>query len=93
MIFVHITDHEGEKIVAQQDHDPVHGSYPTSQWEKGETIEESYDFWVPADVPAGVYTIRIGLYIPEGEALKVMPNRCPTDWDGRRVIIGHLEIE
>ena len=92
-IFVHITEPKGNQIVAQQDHHPVHGRYPTSQWQKGEIIRESYEFSVPPGVPRGTYAIRIGLCIPEGEALKVVSERYPTDWDGHRVVIGHLEIE
>ncbi len=92
-IFVHITEPKGNQIVAQQDHHPVHGRYSTSQWQKGEIIRESYEFSVPPGVPRGTYAIRIGLYIPEGEALKVVSEQYPMDWDGHRVVIGHLEIK
>lgn len=90
-IFVHITESKGDQIVAQQDHYPVHGRYSTSQWQKGEMIRESYEFSVPSDVPRGTYAIRIGLDIPEREALKVVSEQYPMDWDGHRVVIGYLE--
>ena len=88
-IFVYIVDKDGV-IVAQNDHDPVHGRYPTSRWKKGEMIRETYDFFVPLKVPKGTYTIRIGLF---QEPLRVMSSSCPIDWDGHRVVIGHLEME
>lgn len=90
-IFVHVTDAEGKKIMAQQDHDPVHGLYLTSQWKEGEMIKESYDLWVPVDVRAGVYTLRIGLWLPADKTrLKVTSSSYPVDYD--RVTIGHIEI-
>lgn len=93
-VFVHITtDREGKEIVAQQDHDPVHGRYPTSQWKKGEMIKETYSFWIPSEVPKGVYSLRIGFYKPELGRLKVLwSDRYPTDGNGTRALIGSLEI-
>jgi len=91
-IFVHIVDKDGV-IVAQNDHDPVHGRYPTSRWKKGEIIRETYDFFVPLKVPKGTYTIRVGLSVPGQEPLRVMSSSYPIDWDGHRAVIGYLEIE
>lgn len=93
MIFVHITDHEGKKTVSQQDHEPVHGQYPTSRWGKGEIVKETYSLLIPKQVPKGVYSLRIGFYKPELGRLKVLwSDRYPTDDSGTRALIGSLEI-
>lgn len=47
---------------AQQDNQPVGGTYPTTLWQSGETISETYTLAVPRDAPAGQYKIRVGLY-------------------------------
>lgn len=90
-IFVYITDAEGQKIVAQVDHEPMPGKYPTSQWRKDERIKESYDFWISPSVPKGRYTIRIGLWLPaEGTRLEVTSSPNPVD--SNRVAIGFLDV-
>lgn len=93
-IFVHITDIDGKKVVAQQDHRPAYGTHPTTQWEKGELIEESYNFWVSPDVPKGKYAIRVGLWLPADKTmLEVVSSPNSVDWDGHRALIGYVEIE
>lgn len=60
-VFVHLVDAAGD-IIAQQDRTPTHNNtpYPTSLWSTGEYIPESYSF---AGLPAGNYSLRIGMYL------------------------------
>ncbi|PIE36099.1 hypothetical protein CSA56_01415 [candidate division KSB3 bacterium] len=46
----------------QQDHEPLHGSYPTSMWGGRERIREKYTFYVPPDIEPGTYAIWLGVY-------------------------------
>ncbi len=90
VIFVHFTDKNG-KIVFQQDHKPLYGLYPTSNWKEGEIVKESYIVVVPENVKPGTYNIRIGLwYPPTGERLKVSPKKY--DDGTNRAIIGNISI-
>ena len=57
-VFVHVLDSEN-KIVAQNDHQPQDGTYPTSIWDAGEQIQDVVNLTLPR---AGKYKIEIGLY-------------------------------
>jgi len=66
-VFVHVLNASGQ-IVAQTDAPPRGGSYPTSLWVPGEFIADDYSF----TLAPGIYSIEIGLYLPEnGERLPV----------------------
>jgi len=59
--FIHLRNEQGE-TVAQRDVQPFGGQYPTSQWQVGEAIAQSLDVDLPHDLPAGSYSLYIGLY-------------------------------
>jgi 4-amino-4-deoxy-L-arabinose transferase-like glycosyltransferase len=68
-VFVHLVDESGE-IRGQDDAPPGGGFYPTSFWTPGETAVDHHPLSLPADSPAGIYRLRVGLYRPEtGERL------------------------
>lgn len=48
--------------MAQRDGQPLDGAYPTSQWRPGETIIDPIILPLPADLPAGTYTLFMGMY-------------------------------
>jgi len=58
-VFVHLVDSAGQ-IVAQQDGPPGLGALPTSGWVAGEVVDDRR----PLTLPAGNYTLRVGLYTP-----------------------------
>jgi hypothetical protein len=60
-VFLHLTDGPGN-VVAQHDGEPAGGSRPTTGWEPGEVIIDNHGLLVPADLPPGEYTLRLGLY-------------------------------
>lgn len=60
-VFVHLYGPDG-KLWTQQDNPPVSGTYPTSEWQPGETIVDSYDLQIPANLPPGSFTLAVGLY-------------------------------
>ncbi len=59
--FVHLLDQEG-RIVAQDDHVPLHGQRPTNTWVAGEVVEDAYQLDLPASLPPGEYRLAVGLY-------------------------------
>jgi len=59
--FVHLVDAEGS-IIAQDDKQPLGGSWPTSDWRVGEAVPDSYVLTIPPDTAPGGYQIRAGLY-------------------------------
>jgi hypothetical protein len=69
--FVHLEKSNGEKI-AQDDHPPRHGAYPTNRWAANEMVREVYTLSVPGNLSAGEYLIKIGWYDSDtGERLPV----------------------
>ncbi len=61
--FVHILDADGN-IIAQNDSQPVNGSYPTSLWLQGEYVRDEIQ------IPTDGATIEVGWYVAEtGERL------------------------
>ncbi|MGQ9489565.1 MAG: protein O-mannosyl-transferase family [Anaerolineae bacterium] len=63
-VFVHLVDAEG-RLVAQHDGRPAGGSLPTAIWVRGEYIIDPHTLPLPADLGAGIYALRVGLYLPE----------------------------
>ncbi len=60
-VFVHVLGTNGLPI-AQQDNEPLNGSYPTTRWKRGERVSDPYSFALPADLPPGRYQVEVGLY-------------------------------
>ncbi len=60
-VYVHVIDANGQ-LVAQNDMQPQSGFAPTSQWQAGSTIVDRHGVILPANLPGGEYTIRLGLY-------------------------------
>ncbi len=70
-VFVHLLDAQGNKLL-QRDGQPVVWLRPTSTWQPGEIIADRYGLLLPATMPAGRYTLAVGLYDPvTGQRLAV----------------------
>jgi hypothetical protein len=61
-IFVHLLGPDGH-LHGQVDAWPVQGTFPTSTWGQGETIEDRYLVLLDPDAPAGSYQLEIGVYL------------------------------
>jgi hypothetical protein len=61
VIFVHLIDDNSGQPAAQSDSIPQNWTYPTTVWLPGETVLEQRSLPLQ-DVPAGDYTLMIGLY-------------------------------
>lgn len=69
--FVHLEQADGSKV-AQDDHEPRSGLYPTTRWASGEMVRDLYVLDVPEKLAAGKYVLRVGWYDAEtGERLPV----------------------
>jgi hypothetical protein len=60
-VFVHVLGTNGLPI-AQQDNEPLNGTYPTTRWQRGERVSDPYDIVLPADLSPGQYAVEVGLY-------------------------------
>lgn len=73
----------GSPLWAQDDSQPVGGTYPTKIWQKGQTIFDPYTIQVPPTVVPGHYEIQISVYLLETGARVPLFNqagaRLPDD--------------
>ena len=80
-VFLHLLDSQGQ-LRAQADSPPTSGMYPTSVWDAGESIADFHTIVLPTDLPAGNYTIAMGLYDPQtGQRLPIMDENGQTSGD------------
>ena len=71
-VFVHLYD-TADKLWSQQDNAPVNGTYPMIEWQPEVTIVDQYALTIPADAPAGTYSIQAGMYdVQTGERFVVV---------------------
>ncbi len=76
-VFVQILDESGV-LVTQKDNQPVGGTYPTSVWQVGAIIPDSYLVPLPAQMQAGGYRLIVGMYrYPSMERLQVLQENQP----------------
>jgi hypothetical protein len=85
--FVHLLNTAGT-VVAQDDHVPRQGQYPTTRWLPGEVVEDRYDLRLPDKLPPGEYWLEIGLYNADQPGLPRL--KAP---DGRdSLLVGSLLV-
>jgi hypothetical protein len=89
--FVHIRDAKGN-TVAQHDAQPRNGAYPTSVWSRDEVIPDNHTLDLPAELPAGVYDIVVGLYDPPSGA-RVPVAQSPFRTADGAVKIGEIDVK
>ncbi|MDM8527543.1 glycosyltransferase family 39 protein [Anaerolineales bacterium HSG24] len=69
-IFIHLRPQGEQGNLTQADHRPLGVIYPTSRWPVGETIRETSELPLPDQIPAGEYSLWVGLYqLETGERL------------------------
>jgi hypothetical protein len=74
--FAHLEDANGA-VIAQDDHEPSHGAYPTTRWAQDELVRETYSLRVPSALKRGEYVLRVGWY--DSESQERLSTRDSTD--------------
>jgi len=87
-VFVHLLNEAGA-LVAQSDAEPMSGFMPTGRWKPGQQIPDHYGVVLPLDLPAGHYTLHVGMYRPSGERLPVAQETVPL---GDSISLGKIEV-
>jgi hypothetical protein len=84
-VFVHLVDKDGI-VRSQKDNAPVNDTYPTSLWQPGEFVTDTYKLPLLPDLPPGDYAIKVGMYLAETGA------RLQVAGDGDLVELGKVSI-
>ena len=90
-VFLHVVDIQGN-IVAQHDRVPgIRGKQPTTGWLANEVVLDPIEIALPAEMAAGQYTIRVGMYLPpDGPRLFILNEQGEMVSDF--VDVGTIEI-
>jgi hypothetical protein len=62
-VFVHLLGQDGVCCLWQADVMPQQNQYPTSRWQSGEVVVDSYQIVIPDEAPPGEYVVEVGLYL------------------------------
>jgi mannosyltransferase len=90
-LFIHLVDQD-DRIWAQQDELLQYDDLPTSSWEVGEIAEGFYQLETDPHIPAGEYTVKLGIYYWEtGERLPVWDERGER-LSGDSVLLGTIGV-
>jgi hypothetical protein len=77
------------RIYSQHDGQPAAGLYPTSKWKAGEIIEDVHLIGAPADIPAGRYSLNVGMYLLSTmERLQISSVTAQADY----VVLDSVEV-
>ena len=60
VVLMELRDDEGH-VWGQEESKPAYGSYPTTEWERGETIRDWHDMLIKAESPDGDYHLYVGI--------------------------------
>jgi len=82
-VFTHLLD-GASQVVAQRDAEPADNLRPTTSWKPGERIEDNYGIIIPPSLPAGSYTLEIGMYAGE--------KRSVFNGQGDHLVLGQIEV-
>lgn len=90
-VFVHLLNGDS-RVQAQRDFIPGDGQTPTSGWLKGEILSDVVRLDLPSDMPAGEYTLEIGLYdARNGQRLQVVNEAGQVVGD--RVVLEQVRVK
>jgi len=89
VVFVHVID-SGGRLVAQKDEEPF---TPTTQWAPGIEMADPHMVDLPANLPAGWYQLRTGMY-PQGQPGARLPVVDPglTTVESDSILIAEIEV-
>ena len=74
-VFAHLVNEEGQ-LVAQEDNWPVNGLWPPTCWRREEVVTDPRRIALPAELPAGRYSLWVGLYdATDGSRLHTIDGR------------------
>jgi 4-amino-4-deoxy-L-arabinose transferase-like glycosyltransferase len=90
-VFLHLVDAEGN-LAAVRDSDPLNGELPLTLWTPGDWIADPHTLNLPADLPPGRYTLRVGLFRAETDGRRSAVWAEDGALIGDAVTLGEVEV-
>jgi hypothetical protein len=75
-----------DAVWAQIDEMPAGPALPTSHWQAGQLVSYRHEIPLPATMPAGVYTLEIGLYDP------ATMDRLPVNFSDKGIVLAQVKV-
>ncbi|HZQ08269.1 MAG TPA: hypothetical protein VFD70_16915 [Anaerolineae bacterium] len=75
--FVHLEDASGS-VIAQDDHEPHDGTYPTTHWAQDEMVRDTYRLHIPTNLKSRDYFLRVGWYDTTTQDRLTLPDGTDT---------------
>lgn len=88
-VFVQVLNDQMQ-VVAQKDSEPNNGQYPTSIWQPGEVVKDTYLLLLPADLPPGQYALIVGMY--EWPSLQRLPVSVAGEASGDAIFLDPIQV-
>jgi len=88
-VFIAFVDAQG-KSWGQVDSQPGFNFTPTTRWQPGELMEDTYILNLPPDLPPGTYQLRVGMYDPDTMQRRQTHNRAGETSD--QIWLGELVV-
>lgn len=90
--FVHLVA-PGKGDVAQDDHPPLDGGFPTRLWSAGMLVSDRYVLELPQDLEPGPHELLAGFYRPDsGQRLPAISQQTGDRWKDDLVLVGTLVV-
>ncbi len=91
--FVHLVDADG-RLIAQSDHPPLGGAYPTSLWKAGDVVRDPHHLDLSDGSASGACTLSVGMYnLRSGERLPAYAEPGGTRLEDDVIVAGQVIIE
>lgn len=84
-VFIHLLD-SADRVVAQDDAKPGHGSFATTHWQVGQVIADDYVLSLPP-ASSGVFQVEIGMYVLETSARARVTDSNGVHMESDRVLV------
>ncbi|HEY3343253.1 MAG TPA: glycosyltransferase family 39 protein, partial [Anaerolineae bacterium] len=64
-VFLHVVDKAAGQVVAQDDHEPDEGWFPTNYWQPRDVIDDSFSVSLPKGTDLSQIELQVGMYDPQ----------------------------
>jgi 4-amino-4-deoxy-L-arabinose transferase-like glycosyltransferase len=89
--FIHLVSSLGQNV-AQDDHQPLSGRFPTRLWDRGTVVYDPYCMDLPQGLEGGIYALWGGLYDGSGQRLPALSRATGVRWEDDLVPIGAVVV-